>query len=67
MTARCPGPLFHAHYGKPILVRFENKLPNSLQGFGSPDISVHLHNMHTPSESDGYTTDWFSPAPAGRR
>jgi FtsP/CotA-like multicopper oxidase with cupredoxin domain len=60
-----PGPLFHAHYGKPILVRFENKLPNSLQGFGSPDISVHLHNMHTPSESDGYTTDWFSPVACG--
>jgi FtsP/CotA-like multicopper oxidase with cupredoxin domain len=50
-----PGPLFHARYGKPILVRFENKLPQSLQGFGSPDISVHLHNLHTPSESDGFT------------
>src|SRR4051812_12434242 len=45
---RLPGPLFHARYGRPILVRFANKLPNSLQGFGSPDISVHLHNMHTP-------------------
>ncbi|MVQ31374.1 multicopper oxidase domain-containing protein [Ramlibacter sp. MAH-25] len=60
-----PGPLFHARYGKPILVRFENKLPNALQGFGSPDISVHLHNMHTPSESDGFALDWFSPAACG--
>jgi FtsP/CotA-like multicopper oxidase with cupredoxin domain len=57
---KVPGPTFHARYGKPILVRFRNQLPNSLQGFGSPDISVHLHNLHTPSESDGYPVDWFS-------
>ncbi|KQT11628.1 hypothetical protein ASG30_04830 [Ramlibacter sp. Leaf400] len=60
-----PGPLFHARYGKPILVRFRNQLPNALQGYGSPDISVHLHNLHTPSESDGYPVDWFSKTAYG--
>jgi FtsP/CotA-like multicopper oxidase with cupredoxin domain len=55
-----PGPTFHARYGRPVLVRFRNQLPNLLQGFGSPDVSVHLHNMHTPSESDGFPFDWWS-------
>ncbi|KQT11076.1 hypothetical protein ASG30_09495 [Ramlibacter sp. Leaf400] len=62
---RVPGPLFHARYGQPILVRFRNQLPNALQGFGSPDISVHLHNLHTPSESDGFPVDWFSETACG--
>ncbi|MBA3623377.1 MAG: multicopper oxidase domain-containing protein [Methylibium sp.] len=62
---RVPGPLFHARYGRPILVRFNNKLPATTQGYGAPDISVHLHNLHTPSESDGYPTDWFSESGNG--
>ncbi|TFZ05493.1 bilirubin oxidase [Ramlibacter henchirensis] len=62
---KVPGPLFHARYGQPILVRFRNQLPNSVQGFGSPDISVHLHNLHTPSESDGFPIDWFSAGTCG--
>jgi FtsP/CotA-like multicopper oxidase with cupredoxin domain len=60
-----PGPLIHARYGHPILVRFRNQLPNLWPGFGSPDISVHLHNMHTPSESDGYPFDWWSAYASG--
>ena len=55
-----PGPLIHARYGRPILVRFWNNLPKYAHGYGSPDITVHLHNLHTPSESDGYPTDWWS-------
>lgn len=57
---RVPGPMIHARYGRPMLVRFRNDLPPTLQGYGSPDISIHLHNMHTPSESDGFPMDWFS-------
>ncbi|WP_087872124.1 multicopper oxidase family protein [Arthrobacter globiformis] len=55
-----PGPMINAEYGRPVLVRFENRLdenPLNLdrQDFGSPDWSflTHLHNGHTAPESDG--------------
>lgn len=55
-----PGPLINAEYGKPVLVRFVNRLdenPLNLdrQDFGAPDWSflTHLHNAHTAPESDG--------------
>ncbi|HEX7891534.1 MAG TPA: multicopper oxidase domain-containing protein [Ramlibacter sp.] len=59
-NGQVPGPLFHARYGRPVLVRLRNNLPNLRRGYGSPDVSMHLHNMHTPSESDGYPVDWWS-------
>jgi FtsP/CotA-like multicopper oxidase with cupredoxin domain len=59
-NGQIPGPLFHAHYGRPVLVRLRNNLPNLKRGYGSPDVSMHLHNMHTPSESDGFPSDWWS-------
>lgn len=55
-----PGPTFIVRYGEPILVRIENELPGDHQGFGSPEISTHLHNGHTPSESDGFPGDYYS-------
>jgi hypothetical protein len=55
-----PGPMINAEYGKPVLVRFTNRLnenPLNLdrQDFGAPDFSflTHLHNGHTAPESDG--------------
>lgn len=55
-----PGPRINAEYGKPVLVRFVNRLdenPLNLdrQDFGAPDWSflTHLHNAHTAPESDG--------------
>ena len=55
-----PGPRINAMYGQPNLVRFENDLDlNPLcrdrQDFGAPDWAflTHLHNGHTPPESDG--------------
>ena len=55
-----PGPMINAEYGKPALVRFNNRLdenPQNLdrQDFGAPDWSalIHLHNGHTAPESDG--------------
>src|SRR5262249_56196266 len=54
-----PGPTFHAQYGQPILVRRVNNLPNNNGGFGLPSVSTHLHNGHTPSESDGFPCDFF--------
>ena len=49
-----PGPLFVARYGEPILVRQFNDLPSQNNGFGLNSTTTHLHNGHTPSESDGY-------------
>jgi FtsP/CotA-like multicopper oxidase with cupredoxin domain len=54
-----PGPTFHATYGQPILVRRVNNLPSNNGGFGLPSVSTHLHNGHTPSESDGFPCDFF--------
>lgn len=49
-----------ARYGHPVMVRLYNYLPHDHQGPGSPDISMHLHNLHAASESDGYAGDYFS-------
>ena len=54
-----PGPTFHARYGEPIVVRFHNDLPTNHVGFGIPQTTTHLHNGHTPSESDGFPADFF--------
>ncbi|WP_309684240.1 multicopper oxidase domain-containing protein [Polaromonas sp.] len=54
------GPTIQATYGKPVIVRFYNELPENSQGFGSPEISIHLHNLHASSGCDGFTTDYFS-------
>ncbi|MEO5852837.1 MAG: multicopper oxidase domain-containing protein [Nocardioides sp.] len=55
-----PGPMINAEYGKPVLIRFANRLHENLLGldrqdFGAPDWSflTHLHNGHTAPESDG--------------
>ena len=56
------GPTFQARYGKPVIVRFYNDLvAANTRGFGSPEISIHLHNLHASSGCDGFTTDYFSP------
>src|SRR5262249_32946781 len=59
--ATSPGPTYVNHYGKPILVRNHNALPpvNQNGGFGLPSVTTHLHNGHTPSESDGFPCDFF--------
>jgi FtsP/CotA-like multicopper oxidase with cupredoxin domain len=55
-----PGPTFVARYGKPITVRITNKVPANTIGYGSPEFSTHLHNLHCASESDGFTGDFYS-------
>lgn len=54
-----PGPTYHAQYGQPVLVRNFNDLPADNGGFGLQSVSTHLHNGHTPSESDGFPCDFF--------
>ncbi len=60
-----PNPTFFARYGRPIIMRLHNELPQNHTGFGTPEISMHLHNLHTPSESDGFPGDYFSPVKSG--
>ncbi len=60
-----PNPTIFARYGRPAIVRLYNELPQDHVGFGSPEVSMHLHNLHTPSESDGFPGDYFSPVKAG--
>lgn len=59
--ATSPGPTYVNQYGVPILVRNSNALPpvNQNGGFGIPSVTTHLHNGHTPSESDGFPCDFF--------
>jgi FtsP/CotA-like multicopper oxidase with cupredoxin domain len=54
-----PGPMIVARYGEPILVRQYNDLPAVNGGFGLPSVSTHLHNGHTPPESDGFPCFFF--------
>lgn len=63
--ATTPGPTIFAKYGQSIICRIRNELPQNHTGFGSPEISTHLHNMHTPSESDGFAGDFYSPTQRG--
>ena len=58
-----PGPTLTARYGTPIIVRFNNALPTgpAVGGFGDPNITVHLHNVHTGSESNGYPGNFYPP------
>lgn len=60
-----PGPTFVARYGEPVLVRIHNELPANHVGYGSPEISTHLHNLHCGSESDGFTGDYYSATKYG--
>jgi FtsP/CotA-like multicopper oxidase with cupredoxin domain len=62
-----PGPLFVEHYGVlgspgngSILVRQRNNLPSNNGGFGLPSVTTHLHNGHTPLESDGFPCFFFA-------
>jgi FtsP/CotA-like multicopper oxidase with cupredoxin domain len=56
-----PGPTYVSQYGTANLVRNHNALPpvNQNGGFGLPSVTTHLHNGHTPSESDGFPCDFF--------
>ena len=54
-----PGPLYVERYNTPILVRNFNQLPANNGGFGKNSVTTHLHNGHTPSESDGNPCNYF--------
>ena len=53
-----PGPMFRTRYGEPHFTRIHNDLPAQNLGFGINQISTHMHNLHSPSESDGNPLFW---------
>jgi FtsP/CotA-like multicopper oxidase with cupredoxin domain len=57
--ATSPGPILLLRYGAPALVRRYNDLPAPAQngGFGVPEVSTHLHNLHSAPDSDGGPCD----------
>ncbi|AYC31195.1 bilirubin oxidase [Pseudomonas cavernae] len=57
--------VIRARYGAPVMLRMHNDLPQEHQGFGTPEISTHLHNLHCPSESDGFPSDYYSGDKSG--
>ena len=60
-NGRYPAPTPLNFYGVPSIVRFVNDLPPTPPNttFGINEITVHLHNGHTGSESDGFAGDFF--------
>ena len=54
-----PAPTCLNKYGKSTIVRFRNSLPTTTTTFGRNEITVHLHNGHHGSESDGFAGDFF--------
>jgi FtsP/CotA-like multicopper oxidase with cupredoxin domain len=60
-NGRYPAPTVLNAYGFPTLVRFKNSLPAATTSFGRNELTVHLHNGHTASESDGFAGDFYGP------
>jgi FtsP/CotA-like multicopper oxidase with cupredoxin domain len=57
-----PGPTIIAKIGEPGIVRFFNDLDPTDTGIQFiPEITTHMHNGHTASESDGFAGDFFGP------
>ncbi|MEO7260647.1 MAG: multicopper oxidase domain-containing protein [Jatrophihabitantaceae bacterium] len=48
-----PGPTIRARTGRPVSVRYHNKLQT--------DANVHLHGGHTPADSDGHPMALIAP------
>jgi FtsP/CotA-like multicopper oxidase with cupredoxin domain len=54
-----PGQTIRNNYGDPVIVRFANNLPANSTSGGQNELTIHLHNGHTGSESDGFAGDFF--------
>ncbi|MGH9906869.1 MAG: multicopper oxidase family protein, partial [Pyrinomonadaceae bacterium] len=58
-NGRYPAPTVLNIYNHPTIVRFRNSLPLTTTTFGKNEITIHLHNGHHGSESDGFAGDFF--------
>jgi len=57
-------PILQARYGEPVLYRCFTNLPFGIEengGFGRNEPSIHNHNAHNGSESDGATNAFMFP------
>ena len=64
MNGIIPGETFIANYGEPLFIRRINNLPPVGQGhvkFALPSSTIHTHNGHQASESDGFPADFTFP------
>lgn len=59
-NGKYPAPTVLNVYGHPTVVRFRNNLPLATTTFGRNEITIHLHNGHHGSESDGFAGDFFT-------
>ncbi len=58
-NGKYPAPTILNVYGHPTVVRFRNNLPTVTSTFGRNEMTIHLHNGHHGSESDGFAGDFF--------
>jgi FtsP/CotA-like multicopper oxidase with cupredoxin domain len=58
-NGKYPAPTVLNVYNHPTIVRFRNSLPVTTSTFGRNEITIHLHNGHHASESDGFAGDFF--------
>ena len=58
-NGRYPAPTVLNVYNAATIVRFRNSLPETTTTFGRNEITIHLHNGHHGSESDGFAGDFF--------
>lgn len=58
-NGKYPAPTVLNVYDHPTVVRFRNNLPLVTNTFGRNEITIHLHNGHHGSESDGFAGDFF--------
>jgi len=56
-----PGPTIKARVGRQAVVNIYNGLPATTLGGTTGKIVTHLHGGHTPSDSDGFPTDYTNP------
>jgi len=65
-TNIAPGPTYKERYGVPQFTRRINDHPpigdpERKVVWANPSFTLHLHNAHTASESDGLPFDYFNP------
>jgi FtsP/CotA-like multicopper oxidase with cupredoxin domain len=58
-NGKYPSPTVLNVYNHPTIVRFRNSTPETTTTFGRNEITIHLHNGHHGSESDGFAGDFF--------
>ncbi len=64
MNGKIPGETYIANYGEPLFIRRVNNLPPVGKGnvkFALPSATIHTHNGHQASESDGFPADFTFP------